>query len=155
MGPLQILLTLQWPPMNTSTKSSIPISILPGRKKWVKSKAEWKKILTADQYYIASAQRDLFQVPSMIITIKGYLSALAVKILYSLLKQNLISGTGWPSFYAPFYSRSLQVSMDNSQGMVRDEISCARCDAHLGHVFNDGPKPWVSGIVWMASHSNL
>ena len=108
-----------------------------------KTNAEWKKILTPEQYNITREQGTERPYSS------EYEKNKETGIYYCVSCKNPLfssatkfeSGTGWPSFYAPYSTKSITVALDNTEGMTRDEISCQRCGAHLGHVFNDGPKP--------------
>ena len=111
--------------------------------KIVKSDAEWKKELTAEQYRIlreAGTER-AFTGEYWDNKKDGIYHCAACDLVLFDSETKFKSGTGWPSFYAPINNTFVGEKVDSSYGMERTEVICNRCDGHLGHVFNDGPKP--------------
>ena len=108
-----------------------------------RSDEEWKKLLTPEQFFITRRQgtERPFSSPLNDLHDEGLFFCVCCNNPLFSSKAKFNSGTGWPSFFTHYSSRSIHISQDNSEGMVRDELSCKRCGAHLGHVFNDGPKP--------------
>lgn len=111
-------------------------------EKITKTDEEWKKLLTRDQYYILREQGtdQPFHNAYYDNHEKGiyYCAGCGLPLFSSETKFE--SGTGWPSFYQPLNTKNVEVSSDNSIGYERDEVHCARCGGHLGHVFNDAPQ---------------
>jgi peptide-methionine (R)-S-oxide reductase len=112
-------------------------------EKVVKTNKEWKKTLTAKQYYILREHGTERPFSSELYDVKEegvYVCAGCNNPLFSSAAK-FDSGTGWPSYFKAYFARSLNVATDDSHGMVRDALTCKRCDGHLGHVFDDGPEP--------------
>ena len=112
-------------------------------KQIVKTDAEWRAILTPEQYHILreegterafSGEYDKHKA-------KGVYRCTACSLKLFDSETKFDSGTGWPSFYQPINAKNVTEKTDSTHGMTRTEVECARCGSHLGHVFDDGPKP--------------
>ena len=109
----------------------------------VKTDGEWYRQLGANSFRIAR-QADT-EMPYSGVTwqehAKGIYSCICCDTALFSSQTKFDSGTGWPSFWAPIANENVLEKSDTSLGMERTEVQCARCEAHLGHVFNDGPEP--------------
>lgn len=112
-------------------------------KKVIRTDDEWKKRLTAKQYEIARSKGTERPFCGGLLEEKraGTFVCICCDLPLFESKTKFDSGTGWPSFYQPVAVENIREVTDDSHGMKRVEITCVRCDAHLGHVFEDGPKP--------------
>lgn len=109
----------------------------------IKTDAEWKTLLTPQQFDVARKKGTelAFTGKYHDWKEKGVYVCVCCKTDLFLSETKFDSGTGWPSFFAPVSPLNVKEHPDRSFGMVRIEVLCARCGAHLGHVFDDGPPP--------------
>lgn len=125
--------------MNASGQLVEPVAVAP----ITKSDAEWRAQLTPEQYRITRSHGTEAAFCGTLLDNKqdGVYSCVCCRLPLFASSDKFDSGTGWPSFVRPIARENVTTVTDSSYGMMRTEIRCARCEAHLGHVFPDGPAP--------------
>jgi peptide-methionine (R)-S-oxide reductase len=112
-------------------------------RKVIKTEEQWKRELTPEQYAVCRQQATEPAFTGCYWSTKdpGTYHCICCGLALFASDTKYESGSGWPSFFTPIDDSRLLVREDHSHGMVRSEVLCAACDAHLGHVFPDGPPP--------------
>ena len=143
--------------LRPAAATDFPPSIPAGEKvKTVKlTDADWKKKLTPQQYHVLREKGTDIAWTGNLVHVKGagVFKCAGCGLELFRTDQKFESGTGWPSFWAPYALSHVKEIDDNTLGMQRVEVECARCGGHLGHVFDDGPAP--TGLRYCINSSSL
>ena len=141
--------------MDKAVGATASVGQQPAREKVVKSDAEWRDELTREQYQVArrAGTERAFTGEYWDTKTKGVYNCRCCGAPLFDSETKFDSGTGWPSFYQPVADDVVATKRDRSFFMVRTEVLCARCDAHLGHVFPDGPVP--TGLRYCLNSASL
>jgi peptide-methionine (R)-S-oxide reductase len=140
--------------MDTLNKKDNPVYSKTDTSKVVMTEDQWRKVLSPEVYQIARQKGTERPWSSKFEDYKEIGTYYCAACGNALFKSDtkFESGCGWPSFYEPISKAAIIYTPDNAHGMQRTEVQCGRCKAHLGHVFEDGPKPTglrycINGVV--------